>query len=163
MQKSILLSLVETMNFVDEHDGAFGEASAVFVGFGHYSSDFADAGRHRAELHKSSRSLFGDDPSESRLAGSGRTPKHERLQTILFDHLAERAPRPHDLLLADKFAEVPRSHAIRKRSVRRLIFTRQNRRFGLIEQTAIRIASHCSLSKSRHFHSLALIVRARRR
>src|SRR5262249_16293315 len=82
-----------------------------------HRANFFYSGRHRAEGHEARCGLIGYDAGEGRLAGPGRAPEDQRLQSILLDHLAERAARTNDLLLAHEIAERPRSHSVCERAV----------------------------------------------
>ena len=94
MQKRVLLSLIEPMYLVDEHDGAFTKPAAILVGFRHHRAHLAYSSRHRAEGHESRRGLIGDDAGKRCLPGPRRPPEDERLQSVVFDHLAKRGPVP---------------------------------------------------------------------
>ena len=45
----------------------------------------------------------------------------EELQSVVFNHLAKRAARPHDFLLTDELVEGGGTHAISQRSITLLI------------------------------------------
>src|SRR5262249_45983138 len=56
-----------------------------------------------------------DDPSERRLAASGRAVEDERRHPVGLDREPERAPRPHHVLLPDEVVELGRAQPLGER------------------------------------------------
>src|SRR2546423_1870027 len=104
------------MYLIDEYDRAVPELAAIFVSLRHNGPDLTNAGRHGAKRNESRRGLIGDDPCQRSLAGTGRAPKHKRLQAILLDHLAKRAAWSNNLLLANELFQCAGPHTVRQRA-----------------------------------------------
>ena len=72
-QKSILLSLVEAVDFVDEDDRAAAHCAVAF-GIHHDGLDFFDAAHDGAEGDEIRFGGFGDEAGQSGFADARRTP-----------------------------------------------------------------------------------------
>ena len=73
-QEGILLRFVETVNLVDEDDGA-GAVLAGAIGIAHHLLDFLDAGHHRGKLDEVGFGDASNDLGERGLAGARRSPE----------------------------------------------------------------------------------------
>ena len=114
-QKRILLGFVEAMDFIDEDD----RPRAVLLGalgIGHDLLDFLDAGEHGGELDELSLGEAGDDLRQGSLARPRRSPENDGADVVAFDLGPQRLARPDQLLLADKFVQRARTHAVGKRA-----------------------------------------------
>ena len=102
-KEGVLLSFVESVNFVDEDDGA------VF--------DFFDAGEHGAEGDEFGLREARDQPRQRGFSAAGRAPEKHRANVVGFDLQAQRLAGAEKFFLADEFVERARTHALRKRLV----------------------------------------------
>src|SRR5262252_3990699 len=114
-KKGVLLRLVETMNFVDKDDRA-GAVLTCAVGVRHDLLDFLDPGKHRREFDELGLSNTCDDLRQGCFTGARRTPENHRARIITLDLNAQRFARANEMLLADKFFESPRTHAVGERT-----------------------------------------------
>ncbi len=115
-EKSILLSFVEAMNFVDEDDGAMAGAGFM-LGHGHDFLDFLDAGEDGAEGNEFGTCQSGDKAREGGFPAAGRAPEEHRTKIVVFDLNAEGFSRAEKFFLPNKFIERARTHAFGKRLV----------------------------------------------
>ena len=114
-QEGVLLGFVEAMDFIDEHDRARAVLPGA-LGVGHDLLDFLDAGEHGGELDKLRLGEARDDLRQRGLAGAGRPPEDERADIVALNLRAQRFARADQVLLADKFIERARTHAVGQRA-----------------------------------------------
>ncbi len=78
-EERVLLRLVESMNLVDEQDGARLPA-LVLLGVVNGRANLTHAGEHRGNRDQLRPIALGDQSGERRLPRSGRPPEYERRQ-----------------------------------------------------------------------------------
>ncbi len=117
-QQSVLLSLVEAVDLVEEEDRALTALAEPLAGA---FDDLADVlhprGDRRQLLARPGRRV-GDRQCEGRLAGAGRPPEDRRRQPVLFDEPSQRAARADQVILADDVVDRARAEAGGERSRR---------------------------------------------
>ncbi len=99
------------MDLVDEDD----RARAVLPGalrVRHDLLDFLDAGEHGGELNELGLGHVGDDLRQRSLAGAGRSPENEGSDVVALNLRPQRLARTDQVLLADKFIQRARTHAV---------------------------------------------------
>jgi len=115
-EKSVLLGLVEAVDFVHEDDSAMARAGLKFGG-GHYVFDFLDARENGTESHEIGFGKAGNEASESGFAAARRPPEEHGAKVVAFDLHAERLAGAEELFLADEFVEGARAHALSERLI----------------------------------------------
>src|SRR5262245_4825116 len=141
-KKRILLGLVESVNFVDEHDGP----RTVLLGalrIGHDLLDFFDPRQHRRKLNKVRLSHAGDDFRERSFARSGRPPKNQRSRIVPLNLRAQWLSRTYKMLLPQELIQRSRTHPVRQwtRGVAALVSARNG-----LEKAHSRSTQHSAVS-----------------
>jgi hypothetical protein len=77
-------------------------------------------------------------PGDRGLAGSGRSPEHERAKRPRLEHARERAVRPEQMVLPDHLVELLRAQPVRQ-GTRRVLVEAGGREQG----RAARFAARC--------------------
>jgi len=113
-QKGILLGLVETVNFINEDDGALGGVGFA-LGLGHDLFDFLDAAENSAEGDEFTARDSGDDAGEGGFTATWRAPQEHGAEIIGFDLQAEGFAGAKKFFLADEFVECAGAHALGER------------------------------------------------
>ncbi len=113
-EEGVLLGLVETMDLVDEEDGAGAKVGGLF-GFDHDLLDFFYAGEDGGEFDEAGGGDVGDDLGKRGFADAGRAPEDERGGVVIFDLQAERFAGCEEMGLAEEFVERAGSHALGER------------------------------------------------
>ena len=113
-EKGILLSLVETVNLVDEQQGP---ASGTPVPFRllHHRADLLDSRKDRAEGDEVHPGALGDDAGQGGLAGTRRAPENQGTDAVLFQKQAHRLAGPDQVLLAHEALQPGGPHPVRQR------------------------------------------------
>ena len=114
-QKSVLLRLVEPVDFVHEQHGRLVVGLTLKLGLSDNLSDVGDAREHRTELHVMRFGVAGNQERQRGLAGPGRSPENHGMQLALLNHPAQRLVLAQDMLLTQEFAQVLRPHPVRQR------------------------------------------------
>ena len=83
-KKCILLGLVETVNFVDEHNRPRAVLSCP-LRVCHDCFDFLDPGQNRRELNELRFRHVGNDLGERGLSRAGRSPENQGADIISLD------------------------------------------------------------------------------
>ena len=112
-EKSVLLRLIEAVNFVDENDGS----RAVLAGplrVGHDLLDLFDSGQHSGKFQEVGFGHARNDLGQRSLPRPRRSPEDERAGIIAIDLRPQRLAWTDQVLLADEFVERPRAHAVRQ-------------------------------------------------
>ena len=110
-KERVLLRPVEAVDLVAEQNGA---ASFVLEALLRLLDDLTHAGHplgDRGERLEVPLRVVRDQPGEGRLARAGRAPEDARPDVAATDQLAQRLPRPEQVLLAEKILEARRPHA----------------------------------------------------
>ena len=115
MQQCILLAAVETVDLVDEQNGARAvERQALFC-----RVDFTAQIRHRAadsgNFHERRFRCFRDNVRDRCFPRSGRAVQNNRADVVLFDGRAQPAARAHGVGLPHHIFKRTRAHAHRQR------------------------------------------------
>ena len=113
-QEGVLLGFVETVNLIDEQDGA-GMHARSLGGRHHYLLDFLDAAHHCGEFNEGRLGGFGDDFGERGFADAGRTPKNHGACIVVLDLHAEGLAGTEQVFLAAVFGQGAGSHALGQR------------------------------------------------
>jgi hypothetical protein len=114
-QKRVLLSLVEPMNFVHEHDASFAFVEPSFLCFRHNHAQIRETAKYSAKGNKLRSRSLGDNATERRLADAWRPPKDHRWNTIGGNRAREKLVCAEEMRLTDVVFESGRTHAFRKR------------------------------------------------
>ena len=113
-QKHILLSLIETVDFIDENDRPPLVVRELFFRFGNDIPDLFDPARGRIHLDEAALCHFRNDRCDRRLPTSRRAKKKEGWDRIpLYHAIKERLPSNGSILSDDVF-KPPGAHAIRQ-------------------------------------------------
>ena len=99
-QKSILLALVEAVNFVDKEDGA-APGITVLTRALDCLADLLHAGRDRRDTFYVSVGIAGNHFSEGRFTGPGWSPEDHGVQMPGLNGPRQGFPRSQQVLLAD--------------------------------------------------------------
>ena len=143
-KERILLSFVETVDFIHEQERAASVDVSLMLGLLHDRFDLFDAGNDGAEGDEVRFTTMRDDASEGGLAGARGTPQNQRADGVFFDRGRERCVRTGDLLLADELVEIARPHALRERA--RLVDGRFRSRGSREEISLVHAQSICALA-----------------
>ena len=114
-QKGILLSFVEPMNLVDEHDGALALEGQAVARRRDDLTKLCDAREDGAKRDEMGSRRASDDPRERRLSATGRTPENDGADAIARDGLGQQRMRPEKVPLTDEIGQRAGTHAIRER------------------------------------------------
>jgi hypothetical protein len=114
-EEGVLLRFVEAVNLVDEDEGA-GAVLAGALRVGHDLLDLFDSGKHGGELDELRFGHGRDDLCERGLARARRSPEDERAHVVALDLRAQRLACADEVLLAGKFFERARAHAVSQRT-----------------------------------------------
>ena len=76
-EEGVLLGLVEPMDLVEEEHGSRAVQGDAVLRLGDQRADVGDTGHDRGDRREMRADLAGQQSSEARLAGSGRTPQQE--------------------------------------------------------------------------------------
>ena len=113
-QECVLLSFVEAMDFVHEHDRSPSFAPQS-LGLHEHRFDLLDAAQDTAERHELALSRPGDDARQRSLPNAWRPPKNHGSEFVGLDLPAEWLAGTDQMLLADEFFQSARTHAFRQR------------------------------------------------
>jgi hypothetical protein len=108
-QQSILLSLVEPMDLVEEQDRAPAVLADSLAGPLDHVAHVLDPGIDSAHLFEDPFGATGDGQSQRGFPGPGRAPEDRAGQPVLFDQATEWLAWPDEVVLADDIVERPRS------------------------------------------------------
>ena len=113
-QKPVLLSLVETVNLVDEQQRA---ATVAATDLGRFEDllQIRNAREDRADLHEGEVSDVGQKPCNCGLANSRRSPQDQGAQGVGTEHRAKRTVRAEQFVLANHLLQRARAQAVRQR------------------------------------------------
>ena len=114
-QKGILLSFVETVNLIDEDDGARAVLTGA-LGVGHDLLDLFNPGEHGGEFDKLRLGHAGDDLRQRSLARARRSPEDERTRVVAVDLCAQRLAGTDQVFLAGELFKRTRTHTVSQRS-----------------------------------------------
>ena len=121
-QQHVLLRLVEAVDFVNEQDGGLPLVLQPVGRQGQHAAHVGHVGFHAAQPLELAPGLPGDDLRQGSLARARRAVEDQRLNAIRLDGPAQQLARPEDMRLADKLAQVARSHARRQRLMSKDVF-----------------------------------------
>jgi hypothetical protein len=76
VEESILLGLVEPVDFIDEQEGSFALKLPLFFGFVDNFADLFDAGEHRREMNEMGLGFAGDDPCQGGFPATRGAPQN---------------------------------------------------------------------------------------
>ena len=110
-QQGVLLRLVETVDFIDEEDGAVGIEEPAFLGTLDDLTHLLDTRSDRTQGIERRFQLVGNDVSQGGLSHARRPPQDERRDMSGVDHLPEHGTRTDQMFLADVVVERPRAHS----------------------------------------------------
>ena len=113
-QKSVLLRLIEAVDFVHEHNCADAEMPVAFRLL-HHLPDFLDAAGDGGEGDEVALGLAGDNLRERGFPHARRPPENHRGHQIALNHAAQNLSLAEQMLLSGKFIEVLRAKALRQR------------------------------------------------
>ena len=118
-EKSVLLRLVEPVDFIDENYRSSAECARL-VGAGHHLLDFLDAARHGGKRDELRLGSVGYDVRKRRLADAGWPPEHHRRNRIRRNHAPQDAALADKMPLADDIVERcrPQPFGERRRAAR---------------------------------------------
>ncbi|OIQ82274.1 hypothetical protein GALL_359500 [mine drainage metagenome] len=103
-QEGVLLALVETVHFVDEHQRRAARG-ARRLGLLDRVADVLDAAEHRRDRDELGVEAARDQLRQRRLADPGRPPQDHRMQAAHLEGQAQRLARVEQLGLADDLVE----------------------------------------------------------
>ena len=110
-KKSVLLGFIETVNFVDEKNGASLKipilAGALNDGF-----DIFFAGGHGGDFDEVGIEFVGEDAGKGGFAGTWRAPKNQVDRLAFFDDLGENFAVADDRVLTDDVGDICGAHAL---------------------------------------------------
>ena len=113
-QKGILLGFVETVNLIDEDDGARAVLAGT-LGVGHDLLDLFDPREHGGEFDELRFGHAGDDLCQRGLARARRSPEDERAGVVAVNLRAQGLAGTDQVFLAGELFERARTHAVRQR------------------------------------------------
>ena len=113
-QESILLRLIEAVDFVHEHNRADAEMPVAFRLL-HHLPDFLDAAGDGGEVDEVALGLMGDNLRERGFPHARRPPENHGGHQIALNHAAQDFALADQVLLSGKLIEVLRAKALRQR------------------------------------------------
>ena len=118
MKQRVLLASVETVNLVDEKDGAHSVENKPLFGRGDFSAKIGNRAADRGNLDEGGLRAFGDDVRDARFSRSRRAEEDNRRKGIGCDGRKKPASRTNRMLLPCQLIKRARAHANRKRRCR---------------------------------------------
>ena|SRR5437870_120895 len=133
-EKGVLLALVEAVDLVAEENRPAALVAAPLLGFLDDLPHPPHAFGHSRERLEVAVGVVRDEARQRGLAGAGRAPENAGAHIAAADQVAERLPRPEQVLLAQELLEGPGPHPRRQRLAgapeqRRLSHTRSSNTF----------------------------------
>ena len=113
-QKGVLLRLVKAMHLIDEQRRALSEPARRF-GAAHRLAHILDAGEHCAQGNPSETGVISQQAGQGGFAGTGRSPKDHGVHPPVGGQARQRSALPHQVRLARKIRQCPRTQPIRQR------------------------------------------------
>ena len=110
-QQAVLLRLRETVDFIDEQDGAGGVEEAVLLGTVHHLAHVLHTARHGRQRVEGRLQLVGNNRGQRGLAHSRRSPQDETGDAPRLYHAAQHGSLADQMLLADVVVERRRAHS----------------------------------------------------
>lgn len=117
-EKGVLLSLVETVDLVDEQDGSSTVEFPLGPRFLDDGSDLFEAGKNGGEGLEMRPGLPGHDPGQGGFPRPRGTPEDDGEQAVLLYGASEEAVRAEEMRLPHEVRECPRPHPFRQRGRR---------------------------------------------
>ncbi len=117
-QERILLALVETVDFVDEQQGAGPAGSTTLLGRFDDATHLGDATHDGGKTDERGAGAAGDDRGDGRFAASRRPPKNGRPQIVALDRDPQRFAGREERLLSGDFIQRTGPHPRGKGSIR---------------------------------------------
>ena len=110
-EEDVLLGFVESVDFVDEEDGADAGGLEAIGGAGDDAAHIRDAALDAAEALETGFGGLGDDLGQGGFADAGRAEEDDRGDAVGLDGAAEELAGAEDVLLAGVFLEGAGAHA----------------------------------------------------
>jgi hypothetical protein len=111
MQKSVLLGLVEPVDFIHEQNGLSAVQAQLLTGGVNDRANVFDSRKDRRKVGEMRPGLAGNDSGQRGFTATRRTPQDHRKDLVIFDGPTDQGPLADQVLLADELGEVARTHA----------------------------------------------------
>ena len=112
MQKSVLLGLVEAVDFIHEQNGLLAAQAQLLPGIVDDRPNVFDTREHCRKVGKMRAGLARDDAGQCGFTATRRTPQDHGEDLVLFDGQTDHGPLADQVPLTDEFGEVTRPHAL---------------------------------------------------
>ena len=110
-QERILLSLVETMHFINEQDG-LASGDSIEAGAIYRFADFLDAGQHSRNLNEIGIKMAGHQTRQRRFADAGRPPQNHRVRLAGIERQPQRSAGAKQVGLSNDLVQAGRTQAL---------------------------------------------------